>query len=428
MFDADLYATGRQVDSLRVWRASEASTGRGCAVKVCARLQGGSARPGNKSDTWIKREAKSVVDVAKSAYVITNRRRGHITTHHASLPPTMAASLSAPGALSAHVLGRRTVKSRRTATQCRAVEEPTSISAPANFTPPEPKKFTVAEGSLGRVVSSAIPLVLRAGTGALINGWSPSIVDDDDEGYSIVRVAGKKLKEASSLGPRPAETIELYEYEGSPYCRKVREAAAVLDLDILMRPCPSGETYWRPMAKAEGVATFPYMKDPNTGESIAESDDIVEYLFRTYGPAANDKSLSTEGLKNAGPEVLGIPMMLRRGGITNPTCYAAALARLKGLRARPSRAAAAATAGTPVKPLTLWTYEASPFTKAVRESLTELAIPHVMRYCPRGSTKRDELLEKTGRFQVPFLEDPNTGVEMFESASMVTYLEETYAL
>ena len=51
-----------------------------------------------------------------------------------------------------------------------------------------------------------------------------------------------------------------------------------------------------------------------------------------------------------------------------------------------------------------------------------------MRYCPRGSTKRDELLEKTGRFQVPFLEDPNTGVEMFESASMVTYLEETYAL
>jgi glutathione S-transferase len=29
---------------------------------------------------------------------------------------------------------------------------------------------------------------------------------------------------------------------------------------------------------------------------------------------------------------------------------------------------------------------------------------------------------------VPYLEDPNTGVEMFESAAMVDYLEKTYAL
>ena len=76
----------------------------------------------------------------------------------------------------------------------------------------------------------------------------------------------------------------------------------------------------------------------------------------------------------------------------------------------------------------LWTYEASPFTKAVRESLTELAIPHVVRYCPRGSKKRDELKGDGGGLQVPFLEDPNTGVEMFEVAEMVAYLEATYAL
>jgi glutaredoxin len=121
-------------------------------------------------------------------------------------------------------------------------------------------------------------------------------------------------------------------------------------------------------------------------------------------------------------------MMLRRGGITNLTCYAAAVARLKALKARPSRAAAAAAAGAPVAPVELWTYEASPFTKAVRESLTELAIPHVVHYCPRGSKKRDELLARTGQFQVPYLEDPNTGIKMFESASMVEYLEATYAL
>lgn len=139
------------------------------------------------------------------------------------------------------------------------------------------------------------------------------------------------------------------------------------------------------MAKSEGATTFPYMKDPNTGAAMTESDDIVEYLFRNYGPAAvvggPDAPLSA--LADAGAVELGVPMMLRRGGITNPTCYAAAVARLKGLRARPSRAAAAAAAGNPVEPLELWTYEASPFTKLVRESLTELAIPHVVRYCPR---------------------------------------------
>jgi len=30
--------------------------------------------------------------------------------------------------------------------------------------------------------------------------------------------------------------------------------------------------------------------------------------------------------------------------------------------------------------------------------------------------------------QVPFLEDPNTGIEMFESAEIIEYLRATYAL
>jgi len=42
-----------------------------------------------------------------------------------------------------------------------------------------------------------------------------------------------------------------------------------------------------------------------------------------------------------------------------------------------------------VTPLDLWTYESSPFTKAVRESLTELAIPHVVHYCPRWGPRGD---------------------------------------
>ena len=35
---------------------------------------------------------------------------------------------------------------------------------------------------------------------------------------------------ASHAGPRPAKTLELYEFEGCPFCRKVREALTMLDL------------------------------------------------------------------------------------------------------------------------------------------------------------------------------------------------------
>ena len=84
----------------------------------------------------------------------------------------------------------------------------------------------MAEGNLGNVISAAVPLVLRLGTGALVNGYAPSLVDDDEPTkYSIVRFAGKRLDEANALGPRPALPIEVFEYEGSPYCRKVRRRA-----------------------------------------------------------------------------------------------------------------------------------------------------------------------------------------------------------
>jgi hypothetical protein len=48
--------------------------------------------------------------------------------------------------------------------------------------------------------------------------------------------------------------------------------------------------------------------------------------------------------------------------------------------------------------------------------------------CARGSVNRDKLVEKTGRFQVPFLYDPNTGVEMFEGPEIVEYLESVYTV
>lgn len=40
----------------------------------------------------------------------------------------------------------------------------------------------------------------------------------------------------------------------------------MLDLDVIMRPCPKGGDMWRPQAIARGGKTqFPFLVDPNTG-------------------------------------------------------------------------------------------------------------------------------------------------------------------
>ncbi len=81
----------------------------------------------------------------------------------------------------------------------------------------------------------------------------------------------------------------------------------------------------------------------------------------------------------------------------------------------------------PAKPLVFWGYEASPFCRLVKEELNSLELPHLQKSVARGSMKRKDLQAQTGKFLVPFLEDPNTGISMFESAEIVDYLRKTYA-
>jgi glutathione S-transferase len=60
----------------------------------------------------------------------------------------------------------------------------------------------------------------------------------------------------------------LYEFEGCPFCRKVREAVAILDLDVEFKPCPMNGPTFRPEAiKMGGKSQFPFMLDPKTGKS-----------------------------------------------------------------------------------------------------------------------------------------------------------------
>ena len=227
---------------------------------------------------------------------------------------------------------------------------------------------------------------------------------------------------ATPAKKQPEQLLELYEYEYCPYCRLVREVLTELDLDALIYPCPEGgERYRTIMETTGGKQQYPYLVDPNTGKSLYESQDIIAYLYKTY-----------KG-KNTVP----------RAHKTNLLgSYVSTLSRgYRGKTAQPSK--------QPEQPLVLYSFESSPFSRLVRERLCELELPYILRNTGKASMKdlgppvvrkvlfpdlpvsgrnRIELMERTGKVQLPYLIDPNTNTEMFESEEIMDYLQATYAL
>ena len=94
------------------------------------------------------------------------------------------------------------------------------------------------------------------------------------------------------------DPLVLYNMEGSPYCRKVREALCELDLEFVVRNMPKGSPKRQDLVERGGKFQVPYLVDPNTGEEMFESDDIVAYLHASYGstkPAARRSSAANAG-------------------------------------------------------------------------------------------------------------------------------------
>jgi glutathione S-transferase len=204
------------------------------------------------------------------------------------------------------------------------------------------------------------------------------------------------------LGKRPEQPLIVYEFEACPFCRKVREALSILDLEAEIRPCPKGgERFRGEVRERAGKEQFPYLIDPNSNTEMYESDDINRYLFDRYGDGRLPTSLGLGPLTDIGSALSGIPRAMA------------------GMRARPARA--------PEQPLELYSMENSPFCRLVREELCALEIPYLLHNVAKGSPSRDAFVERSGKMMVPWLHDPNTDAGMFESADIIAYLRDTYA-
>jgi len=176
----------------------------------------------------------------------------------------------------------------------------------------------------------------------------------------------------------------------------------MLDLQAMIYPCPRGGARFRKRVEQRGgKLQFPYLVDPNTETAMYESDDIIAYLYRTYGKG-------------------GAPIVLKLGPLTTLTsALASAMRPVQGIYSTPSRA--------PKQPLELWSFEVSPFCRLVREKLCSLEIPYLLHNVAKNSPGRPAFVKRSGKMMVPYLVDPNTNAAMFESAEIVAYLSKTYA-
>ncbi len=89
------------------------------------------------------------------------------------------------------------------------------------------------------------------------------------------------MKECGTM-TQPDEMLEVYQFEGCPFCSKVRQKLTDLQIDFIARTVdPKGDR--ERVEEVSGQTGVPVLVDPNTDTVMPESDDIVEYLEEQYG-------------------------------------------------------------------------------------------------------------------------------------------------
>ena len=113
----------------------------------------------------------------------------------------------------------------------------------------------------------------------VLTGWMPTLLR---AGRGMTRYANATTHGGADLKP-----LTLYNYEGNQFARLAREALCELELPYTLFNCGKGSPKRATLTDVAGEgASVPYLVDPNTGQNVGESEEIVAYLFKTYGGAA----------------------------------------------------------------------------------------------------------------------------------------------
>ena len=115
----------------------------------------------------------------------------------------------------------------------------------------------------------------------------------------------------------------LFEYEASPWCRRVRETLCVLGLPALIRPCPretlrvegAYSTLARHKPGVKGRLKFPYLVDHTADVALNDSRDIVEHLWNRYGDGVERPR--ADALLNGGT----LPRLIDFGLLAGPSGF-----------------------------------------------------------------------------------------------------------
>ncbi|WP_306054734.1 glutaredoxin family protein [Natronococcus wangiae] len=107
------------------------------------------------------------------------------------------------------------------------------------------------------------------------------------------------MTEATSHDGEPA--ITFYRLQACPYCERVARVLEERDLEYRSRFVEPLHSRRDVVKRVAGVRTVPVVVDDDTGVTMAESANIVDYLESTYGdgspsePKTADAAVETGG-------------------------------------------------------------------------------------------------------------------------------------
>jgi glutathione S-transferase len=77
--------------------------------------------------------------------------------------------------------------------------------------------------------------------------------------------------------------LELYQFEGCPFCARVRMELDALGLDYVVRTVPRPPPLRDRVWEVSGQTQVPVLVDPERNELVVESEAIIDHLQKHYG-------------------------------------------------------------------------------------------------------------------------------------------------